>query len=226
MRARLAIRFAIAIALGSASAPLVAEAQTSNGKCFFLCQPELKIEPTITVENLFRRHKVAESDENGEVVVSRAHRETVFETVVALDIPTEIPRIGFTFEAIFAPFLKDNSPETELELNFKWLRSENTRGWVGSHFDIIDQFSPVERPGNASSYTHKLNFELDTAVSILKWLPRRNWLSGIEVEGSLDYLATGLPRKGNRIGNTLFLDNASRWSFSLVFVLPIAPLSR
>jgi len=204
--------------------PLMAQPQAAD-RCFFLCQPELKIEPTITFDNLFRRHKVSETDETGKTAVVKAERERVLETVIALDIPTTIPRVGFTFETIFEPFEKGNSPELELELNLTWLRHENTRDWVESHFDIVDKYSPGERPNDIGSYTHKLDFELDTSVSFLKWT-RKPWLSDIEIEGSLDYLATGLPRAGDRFGNSLFLDNASRWSFSVVFVLPIAPLHK
>ena len=43
-----------------------------------------------------------------------------------------------------------------------------------SHFDIIDKFSPAERPTDTSAYTHKLNIELDTAVLLFKWLPEDN----------------------------------------------------
>ena len=220
-----------------------AGAQDNDG-CFFFCRPELKIEPTFTVENLFNRHRVAEMDGDTQVGVELAEREVVFEMVLALDIPTEIPRVGFTFETIFVPFasgsenpftgktagdlgrssIRDNLPEVEFELNLEWLRSEDTGGWVGSHFDIVDKISPSERPADASVYTHKLNFELDTAVNVFNWLPNGNWLRNIEVEGSLDYLPTGLPRAGDRIGNELFLVDASRWSFSLVFVVPLVPL--
>ena len=231
MRTLILIRTAVILTLGcSVLSPLEAQ---SNDHCFFLCRPELKIEPTFTVENLFSRHRVAEFEGDEQVGVTRAEREVVFETILALDIPTEIPRVGFTFETIFIPFasgnenpsIRDNSPEVEIELNLQWLRAEDTKGWVGSHFDIVDKISPAERPGDTSTYTHKLNFELDTAVQIFNWLPERNWLRNIEVEGSLDYVATGLPRAGDRIGKELFLDNASGWSFSLVFVIPLAPLS-
>src|SRR5262245_57675604 len=67
--------------------------------CVFLCAPELKIEPTFTVEHLAQRHRIA-----AEGAVARVERETVFELIVALDIPTVIPRIGLTLEAIFIPF--------------------------------------------------------------------------------------------------------------------------
>ena len=244
MRTSFLSRTAIVLALGCCLLPPSLTAQNNDG-CFFLCRPELKIEPTFTVENLFSRHRVAEFDGDEQVGVTLAEREVVFEAILALEIPTEIPRVGFTFETIFIPFasgsenpftgmtaqeigrdsIRDNSPEVEIELNLEWLRSEDTGGWVGSHFDIVDKISPADRPRDAGAYTHKLNLELDTAVNIFNWLPEGNWLRNIELEGSLDYVATGLPRSGDRIGNELFLDNASGWSFSLVFVIPLAPLS-
>lgn len=98
-----------------------------------------------------------------------------------------------------------------------------SRGWLSSHFDVIDQFSPAARPGASRAYTHKLDFELDTAVHPFKGLPDGRWLKDLELETSLDYLATGLPKAGDRVGNDRFLDNASPWSFSLVIVIPIAP---
>jgi hypothetical protein len=58
---------------------------------------------------------------------------------------------------------------------------------------------------------------------VFNWLPQGRWLRGVELEGSLDYVATGLPKSGDSIDNLSFVDNASPWSFSLVFVLPIAP---
>src|SRR5262245_44965916 len=116
------------------SLPLTAQNQVD--KCFVLCQPEIKIEPTFTWENLIRRPKIAKTDGDGNTVTEVAERERVFETVIAVEVPTTIPRVSFVLETIFKPFVKGNSPELETELNFHWLRSENTKGWVGSHFDI------------------------------------------------------------------------------------------
>jgi hypothetical protein len=161
-----------------------ASAQEQPPKCFFLCEPKLKIEPTFTWEHLFRRPQIAETDSDGKTVIHRPESERVFETVIALDIPTTEPRIGLTFETIVKPFVKGTSPELETELNLHWLRSEDTGGWVGSHFDIIDKYSPGARPGALDRYTHKLNLELDTAFAFLKWT-KKPWLSDIEIEGSL-----------------------------------------
>jgi len=205
------------------SLALPALAQDPVPKCFFLCEPSLKVEPTFTWENWAKAPRLAEADSQGSVTIAKAKAENVFETVFALEIPTAVPRLRFTLETIVKPFVKGTSPELETELNLVWLRFEDTGGWVGSHFDIIDKYSPGALPHNLDRYTHKLNFELDTAVAFLKWT-KKPWLKDIEIETSVDYLANGLPRAGDRFGNVTYLDNASRWGFSLVFVLPLAPL--
>ena len=99
-----------------------------------------------------------------------------------------------------------------------------TRGWVSSHLDIVDKYSPAERPTDRRAYTHKLNLELDTSVAIFNWLPEERWLKDVELEVSLDFVATGLARRGDPVDGGRLLDDASPWSASLVVVLPLAPL--
>jgi hypothetical protein len=219
--------------------PALASAQ-DEPRCAFLCAPELKIEPTWTIENLGSRPRV-ETDGQEE----RAARESVFELIVALDVPTTIPRVGLTLEAIFIPFggasvhpftgamaaeagldeIRDNGIEIEVEINFGLFGAEQAGGWVSSHFDVVDKFSPGKTPRAGSVYTHKLNFEWDTAFHVFHRLPQRHWLRNVEAEVSLDYVATGLPRTGDVIGGERFLDKASPWSLSLVMVVPLAPLT-
>ena len=167
------------------AAPVSASAQ--NDSCRFLCEPALLFEPTITFEK----------------------DATVFETVFALDLSTPFSRLGVSLEAITKPFNDDNDVELESELNLYWLESEQTRGWVSSHVDVVDQFSPAERSTDRRAYTHKLDLELDTAVAVFNRLPDGHWLRDVEIEASLDYLATGLPA------------GTPRWSFSVVFVIPL-----
>ena len=232
----IAVSFA---ALLGAAAPATAQDEQDR-PCVFLCAPELKIEPTFTIEHLAQRHRIA-----ADGAVERVARETVFELIFALDIPTEIPRIGVTLEAILIPFgdtsvqpftgapasaagrssIRDNGVEIESELNIELFSEEQTGGWVSSHFDIVDKFSPGETPSAGSVYTHKLNFEWDTAFHVFNRAPRAPWLRNVEVELSLDYLATGLPKAGDIVDDERFLDKASPWSLSLVFVFPLAPLN-
>jgi hypothetical protein len=223
---------------------VTSQAGAQEKRCRILCAPELKVEPTFTVENLFQRPTI-ETLEDGRVVESaRVGRETVFEVIFALNIPTEIPRIGLTLEAIVIPFgdtavnpftgvpasalgrsaIRDNGIEIESELNLNLFETEQTGGWLSSHFDIVDKFSPAATPGAKSVYTHKLNLEWDTAVHVFNRLPETNWLRNVELEVSLDYLATGLPKAGDVLGDERFVQKASPWSISFVIVLPLAPL--
>ena len=208
--------------------------------CVFLCAPELKVEPTWTIESLGRPPRV---EVDG--VVERASRETVFELIVALEVPTSIPRLGFTLEAAFAPFggtsvhpftgataaetgrseIRDNGLDIEIELNVDLLDTGQTGGWVSSHVDVVDKFSPGETSRAGSVYTHKLDFEWDTAFHVFNRLPQGHWLRNVEAEVSLDYLATGLPQAGDLVGDERYLDDASPWSLSFVFVFPLAPLA-
>ena len=220
------------------SIPTPSSAQ-DEPRCVLLCAPELKIEPTWTIEHFASRHRV---ESNGQV--ERAARETVFELIFALDVATTIPRVAFTLEAIFVPFggigvhpftgapaseagreeIRDNGVEIEAEVNFYLFDTNRTGGWVSSHVDVVDKFSPGETPRAGSVYTHKLNFEWDTAFHVFNRLPSGHWLRNVELELSLDYVATGLPRAGDRIGDERFLDRASPWSLSFVTIIPLAPL--
>ena len=205
---------------------LLPTAASAQPRCAFLCVPNVKIEPTVTIEHLFGAARVEVLEDGAVVGITQQEREAVFELVLAVGIPTEIPRVGFTFETIFVPFgetdthpftgatageagrasFRDNGIEIELELNLMILEAEQTGGWVESHFDIVDKISPGETLEAGSVYTHKLNFELDTAFLPFSRLPEDNWLHHFEVEGSLDYVATGLPKAGDVVGDTRYLD--------------------
>ena len=209
----------LALVAAGLGAPGPAVAQHAPA-CRILCAPEFKVEPTVTVTNLFGSPRIV--GEDGEL--TRERRETEFEVILSVGLPTRVPWLEFTVEAIFLPFDRESTAELEFETNFIWLPADRTRGWVSSHFDIVDKFSPAERPTDRRAYTHKLNLELDTSLSVFNWLPERRWLRGVELEGSLDYVATGLLKAGDRSDGARYIENASPWSFSIVFVLPIAPL--
>ena len=237
-------RLGVAVVACGVMSPDPLYGQEGNG-CAWLCTPELKIEPTVTFEHIFSPARVEVLDEGVVLETMRQERERVFELIVAVGIPTEIPRVGFTFETILVPFgetgehpftgatadqlgrtaIRDNGIEVEIELNLGILEPEQTGGWVESHFDIVDKISTAERPDDSSVYTHKLNFELDTAVLPFSFLPEDNWLRNVELEASLDFVATGLPKAGEVIAGERFLDDASPWSLSIVGVFPLAPLS-
>ncbi len=203
-----------ALALTLAADPASAE----EPQCALLCAPEFKVEPTITFGNVFGRPRVARDGTN-----ARQPRGVDVEVILATDVPTRVAWLGFSAEAIFLPFDTEATPELEFEAKFYWLPASRTGGWVSSHIDVVDKFSPNEKPNVRRAYTHKLNLELDTSVAPFNRLPEGRWLRGVEVEASLDYVATGLPRAGDETDGGRLLGNASPWSISLVVVLPIAP---
>jgi len=223
----------------------LASPASAQERCRVLCAPALKIEPTFTIENLAGAPRKLIMTGGDMVEIEQETREGIFELIFALDVPTALSRLGLTFEASLKPFLstdtnpftgatasdlgrdkiRDNPVEIESELNFYVLTEGQTGGWVSSHVDLVDQFSPAKQPDDAGVYTHKLDFEWDTAFHVFNRLPESNWLHHVEAEVSLDYLATGLPQAGDTFGNERFLDRASPWSFSFVLVLPLAPLS-
>ena len=193
-------------------------AQTS-ASCAVLCVPQVLVEPTVTIENVVGAPRVRTAS-GGETT---ARREVVYELLLAVDIPTRLPRLGFTTEAIFPLSRPDNAVEVELEVNLGLLQSDQANGWLSSHVDIVDKLSPAERPGDRAAYTHKLNLEWDTAFAIFKPLPNGHWLRRVQLEVSLDYVATGLPRRGDRVEGQTFLTDASPWSLSVVVVFPLTP---
>jgi hypothetical protein len=193
----------ITLALATMLLSAAGASAEEQAACRVLCAPEFKVEPTVTFTNLFRAPRIVHDDGTS----TREKRERDFELILSTELPTRIEWLEFTVEAIFLPFDRDSTPELEFETNFVWLPDRRTGGWVTSHFDVVDKFSAAERPVDTRAYTHKLNLELDTSVSLFTWLNEGHWLRDLEIEGSLDYVAT----------------DASPWSFSLVFVVPIAP---
>jgi hypothetical protein len=212
------VRTAACLLLALVLAGSPAAAQTSTA-CRVLCAPQVLFEPTLTIGNLSGAARVRTADGH-ESTVPRA---VASELLLAVDIPTRLPRLGFTAEAIFPLAKHDNAVEIELEANLGLIQSEQTNGWLSSHVDVVDKFSPAERPGDRAAYTHKLNLEWDTAFAVFKRLPEANWLRRVELETSLDYVATGLPRRGDLVDGETFLTDASPWSLSIVVVVPITP---
>ncbi|OGA50182.1 MAG: hypothetical protein A3G25_04255 [Betaproteobacteria bacterium RIFCSPLOWO2_12_FULL_63_13] len=88
----------------------------------------MKVEPTVTFTNLFGSPRI--DGEQG--TTTRERRETEFEVIVSLGLPTRAPWLEFTVEAIFLPFDRESTPELEFETNCIWLPAERTRGWVSS----------------------------------------------------------------------------------------------
>ena len=156
--------------------------------CRFICAPTFEVAPTLTLNNLLFPPRVADVPDGDPL---RLTRELEFEIVLSADIPTKLPRLGFTLEVHWTPLsstdmnpftgqtaaelgaaaIRDNQVERESEINLALIREERTGGWLAMHFDIVDNFSPAQRSTDRSVYTHS-DFELDPAFRA-SWLPER-----------------------------------------------------
>ena len=219
--------------------PAAAQAQ-DDPPCTIICAPELKIEPTFTIEHLAQRPRL---EVDG--AVERVARETIFELIFALDVPTEIPRIGLTLEAILLPFGEIAvHPFTGAPASAAGRAvdpRQRRRDRVGAQFPSV-RHGPDRRLGlvalrhrrqvqSGRDATRRqrvyaqAELRVGHGVSCLQSGAAAPWLRNVELELSLDYLATGLPKAGDVVGDERFLDKASPWSLSFVFVLPLAPLA-
>ena len=100
------------LALVLSVAPAWAQEQAP---CRVLCAPEFHVEPTITFTNLFGAPRIT----GGDAIVTREPRETEFEVILSLGLPTRVRWLEFTVEAIFLPFDRRFVPAIERRLG--WL---------------------------------------------------------------------------------------------------------
>ena len=119
---------------------------------------------------------------------------------------------------IYVEFGPASSNPVNIQIVWRLHSPPDKRMWCGylvsvrpvgsAHISTSSTFSVAERPSDRRAYTHKLTLELDTSVSIFNWLREGRRLRGVELEGSLDYVATGLPKRGDRIDTRRYLDDA------------------
>ena len=185
--------------------------------CPVICKPELSVQPTATVNNVFAPARITAQDG----ILQRQKRGPEFDMLVAVDLATRLSWLNFAIESSVAPFQSDNNPELEFEAEVTWLTADRTGGWISAHADVVDTFSPAGRPTDRRAYTHKLDFEAAVELAVFNWLPQTRWLQSVHVEVGLDYLASGLARRGDVVDGVTFVDNASPWSLSVAVILPI-----
>ena len=72
--------------------------ESTPPQCRFLCSPSLLFEPTMTIENFARSPRITE----GNAPPEKELRETIFESIVALDVPTSVPMWAATLVVALA----------------------------------------------------------------------------------------------------------------------------
>lgn len=238
---------ALAAALLPVTVPATLRGQEETTDCTVLCRRALTVEPGVAVEPVFRSPRVAELDDGMVVDTVRERTSSELELTLAVGIPARIPRTEVGFDVTGTPFVETeenpftgraaeeagvegfraNVIEFSPEVSSTLLTAEQTEGWSELALAVSDDISPAETPDAGSLFTHKLALALDWTIAVLGFLPKENWLRHVELEGSLDFQATGVPEAGDAVpkGERRFLDDGARWGIAVVAITPLAPLS-
>ncbi|MFN2433387.1 MAG: hypothetical protein ABR599_11350 [Gemmatimonadota bacterium] len=233
----------LAILLLLLSLPAV-PASAQDRDCPFLCPPAFSISPSVFVTRAFDAPDVRLLPGGP---LAELEPRTDFILFLNLLIPTTLPRVNVSLQIGWAPYaereanpftgytaaeagqdgIDANEPAIDMGLNLNVLRmKEDTRGWLGLTFEVLDQFGPAQRPDDARTYEHNLDFELDASFGVFNWLAGDGYLKNVTAFAELDYLATGRADEGDEVpsGERQFLEDDSPWTFIAGFTLPVAPL--
>ncbi|MBA2565560.1 MAG: hypothetical protein H0V09_09090 [Gemmatimonadetes bacterium] len=221
-----------------------APASAQDQPCPFLCPPAFSVSPSVFVTRAFDTPEVRLLPAGGR---GELEQQTEFILFLNLLVPTTVPRTNLSLQLGWAPYAERaanpftgftaadlaeeqvdaNEPTLDLGVNVDLVRrKEDTQGWVGLTFEVLDQFGPAQQPGDARTYEHNLDFELDASFGLFNWLEGDGYLKNVTAFAELDYLATGLAEAGDEVpnGERVFEEDDSPWTFIAGLTLPVAPL--
>lgn len=239
--ARIVMGAAAAMVVAGAAAPVRAQ---GNGKkkCKVLCAPSFAFNPGFVRSHLFKHPRFIKlSDGTTHELPSTTELQLQF----GVTVPTTIPRTTLyakfqwfpTASRANNPFtaytahelgdsIKANSPSVTAGAAFDVVSPKETSGWLDLAAYIGDLYSEAARPVDRSAYTHKLDLGTNLAILPFSWMPKDEWLHGVSVNSTLDFVASGLPKRGDEVpaGERRFTEDARAFSLIVWLSFPIAPL--
>jgi hypothetical protein len=225
----------------SFASPASLSAQSSKS-CHVLCAPSFAIWPELHRSHLFDHPRVRNLSTGA---VTELPSKNNLLLLFLVSVPTELPRFSLMFNVNWLPTaratqnpfteytaselgtdLRANLPAVAAGASYQIVTDDQTGGWVDVTPYVDDLLSNAARPEAKSDYTHKLETGVTATVGPFAHLSPHSWLHGVRVAGTLDWVATGLPRAGDEIpkGERVFLDDAKGYSASIGLVLPAAPI--
>lgn len=219
-----------------------AAAQTPKPCKQILCAPTLTLQPVLNHSHLFGGPTV-QSLTTGAVTTLAAQNN--LELILFTNIPTLVPHLNLFVSTQWLPTATANAnPYTEYTaselgtpirtpglsvtgaVSYDVVTPQLTGGWLTVTPYIGDNFSPAQRPTDASTFTHKLDLGIGTTVHAFSWLPNKVWIHQLGVVVVLDYRATDMPKAGDEVpkGERVFLTNARPALLLVGLSIPIAPL--
>ena len=219
---------------------VVAPVGAQHPHCAALCAPTIVLMPAMLRTHLFGGPRVQDIASSR---IERLPSSTNLEIILAASATTAIPRTSAFYSVQWLPnapeqrnpftlytasqlggSLRANAPTMTLGASISALTASQTRGIVDLDGVVADLFSQAARPGDKSSFTHKLDLELATHWHPFNALSQHDYLHRVTLLGLLDYVATGLPRAGDEVPKgRLFLDNARPTSLIIALAFPLTP---
>src|SRR5690349_9385091 len=241
-----AVATAIAPLLAAPTLPAQHSTSTrsqSSTHCALLCAPSLMLMPGMIRTHL-ARGPVVRSTSTG--VEQRLPGTSSFQFIAAASSRTAVPRLSLfgsvqwlpNAEATRNPFtlytasdlgesVRANAPTVTVGASLALLQPTETRGWFDAAANVGDLFSHAARPNDKSDYTHKLDLELLTHLHAFAWAPEGTYLHRTSVYALLDYVATGLARRGDEVPQgRVFVTDARPLALLVGLTLPLTQGNR
>lgn len=232
------------VVAGPALASTLPAQSGTHRHCLIICRPTLSVNPGLVRSHLIGHPRVRSLASGG---ISRLASTNNFEIKLAVSVPTVIPRTSlyatvqwlpnasrgnnpyteYTASELGNQRIRSNTPSVSLGAAVSLLPRKTTGGIVGLSAYVGDLYSTAQRPTDVGVFTHKLDVGLNAGFGVFSWLPSRTWMRGVTLHALLDYVATGLPKRGDEVpkGERVFLDNARSATFIVELALPVAPLA-
>ena len=239
-RSRIAASVAVLALAGWGPSALQAQAAP---RCTVLCAPTVTLMPGVIRTHLFGGPTVRKTATGAETTLPGT---SSLELIMAVASRTAIPRLSAFGSVQWLPnaatarnpftlytaselgtSVRANAPTMTLGLSVALLPPPATGGWLDLNANVGDLFSQAARPGDRSSYTHKLDLDLLAHLHPFARAEQETWLHRVSVYGILDYVATGLPRAGDEVPVGREFVTAARPTALIVGLdLPITPAGR
>ncbi|HEV2179229.1 MAG TPA: hypothetical protein VGR59_02860 [Gemmatimonadaceae bacterium] len=232
---------AMAMLAGNAAGQDTAQ-QTDTTTCKAICKPQLLFQPGLIRTHIISGPRV-QSLTTGAItrIPGQTSSLIVFTGTAKTAIPlTSIffnvswlpnatahanPFTQYTASEIGAQNIRANAPAFDLGAFVSVLPKTKTDGLLTINLQVADQYSAAAQPDDQSEYTHKLDL---TAIGDWSLFSKLGipYLKNVDVLTVFDYVATGLPHKGDQVplGERVFLDDAHSASLILQLSFPLAPL--
>jgi hypothetical protein len=227
--------------IATLAAPMAAGAQQQQ--CKLICAPKFTLMPGMIRTHAFHAPRVRELTTNQVVTLPS---KSSLEVIGAFVAPTKISWASLYASIQWLPNAKEsanpytlytasdvgdqlraNAPSVNWGATFTLVNPPLSKGWFTLNGNVSDLFSKAAEPDDKSSYTHKLDLDLVGTLNVFNELPKAEYLHRVGIYGILDFVATGLPKKGDEVpkGERVFLDDARSVSLIVGLSLPFAPMA-